>query len=294
MKSRKKIRYFFESIPLYLFYGLFKILPVDAASGLGGWIGKTVGPRLGASKKALRNVCMAFPNTTEKEQKEIITGMWENLGRVFAEYAHLKKISSERVEIVGFEDNLKAYTGGDTPAIFFSGHIGNWEVIAPSLFLQHQLDGLLIYRPPNNPIADKLLRQARDVGNRENYVTKSGEGIRNLMKYMKTNRIVGILIDQKFNRGLPIPFFEHNAMTSTVFVDLALKFNAPLIPIRLERVKGANFKLTAEPAMDIKGKSVEDILKETHIILENWIKERPEQWLWLHRRWGKFEEMGTN
>jgi len=83
-------------------------------------------------------------------------------------------------------------------------------------------------------------------------------------------------------------------MTSPAFVELALKFDARLIPVRLERTHGAHFRLTIEPALHTTGKTVEELLKETHTILEKWIQEHPEQWLWLHRRWGKFEEISLS
>lgn len=114
---------------------------------------------------------------------------------------------------------------------------------------------------------------------------KSSKGMRDVFAALKNKRHIGILIDQKYNQGLAMPFFGRTAMTSPAFVQLAQKFNCPLHPARVERLKGANFHITVFPKMEIEGREVEDVIKETHMMLETWITERPEQWLWLHNRW---------
>lgn len=279
----KNIRYFFEGVLLFMLFGIFRILPARTASNIGGYLAKKIGPKMAVSRKPFRHLQMALPELTRKHE-DILIGMWENLGRTFAEYAHLKKISQDHVTIHNVEIIQNALKD-KKPVIFISGHLANWEVIAPALALQFKIPGLLVYRTPNNPYAAYLLDKARNVSDLMSFTTKSEKGVRDMVLQMRSRGIIGLLIDQKFNRGLEVPFFNHPAMTSSAFIELAQKYNASVIPINVERTEDINFSLTCYPALEIEDKPVEECLKETHILLENWIRQRPEQWLWLHKRW---------
>src|SRR5690349_14630804 len=125
-RRRRYLGYPLEAVFLYLLYGIFMVLPLDTASAFGGWIGRTVGPRLRTSRKAVRNLERAMPELTPERRNEIVVGMWDNLGRVMAEYPHLDEIW-KRTEVIGAEivHNIVA---SKTPTLFFSAHTGNWEV----------------------------------------------------------------------------------------------------------------------------------------------------------------------
>lgn len=275
----KKIRYFIEAVFLALVLLISKLLPAPWASGLGGWIGRSVGPHLATSRKALTNIKEALPDA---DANKVLIGMWDNLGRIVMEYPHLKHIGRDRTKIIGAEI-LEQYK--DKPAVLFSGHLGNWEACPPSLFLQLSFITSPIYRAPNNPFSDYMLQRARTVGGKLKTIPKSKSGSRQIVKALQENAHIGMLIDQKYNEGIAADFFGRPAMTSPIFIQLAQKFNCPLIPLRIERTKDANFRVTALPPLDIENKPVETVLDECHALLEEWIKERPEQWLWLHRRW---------
>ena len=285
----KNIRYILEALALGIFLIISKILPVEWASNMGGWIGHTIGPRLAASRKARTNVELALPDLNSEEVDKIISGMWENLGRVMMEYPHLKKIARDRTEIIG-GDILKQYLG--KPVVLISAHLANWEVIPTSTYLQQQVKVSSVYRAPNNPIVDKLLNYSRSLGGRLGTIPKSKTGARNLVQELQNNHNVGILIDQKFNEGVPADFFGRPAMTSPVFVKLAQKFNCPLIPIYIERLPHTRFRVMFMEPLDIKEKTVDESIAMAHGILEDWIREKPQHWLWLHRRWdsGKLKE----
>lgn len=283
----KKFRYALEALLLIILFGISKILPIDWASGLGGFIGRVIGPRLAASRKASANIKMAMPNKSDIEVHQIVTDMWDNLGRVMMEYPHLKKIARDRTKIIG-ADKIEVIK--DQPAILIAAHLGNWECCPPALHTQ--LKGVFtpIYRAPNNPISDWLLGYARSLGGKIKTIPKSRSGTRNIVKAMQENHFIGMLIDQKYNEGEAVDFFGRPAMTSPIFAQLAQKFNCPLIPLRIERLKGCNFCITANEPMDIKDKTPVEIIEEAHKLFENWIEKRPEQWLWLHRRWGKIND----
>lgn len=278
----KNIRYFLEAILLSIFLLISKMLPVTWASNIGGFIGRTLGPRLATSRKALVNIKASLPNISDNEAQKIMTGMWDNLGRVMMEYAHLPHIGRDRTEIIG-KDILEKYN--NKPAIFFSGHLSNWEVCPPAVFLQIGFIINPIYRAPNNPFSDAMLNYARTMGGKLKTIPKSKTGTRHIVKTLQRNEGVGMLVDQKYNEGIPSNFFGRPAMTSPIFAQLAQRFDCPLIPLRIERLKGPNFRVTIFDPLDIKDKSVEVLIDKSHALLEGWIKERPEQWLWLHRRW---------
>ena len=220
----------------------------------------------------------------EEEIQNIIKGMWDNLGRVMMEYPHLEKIGHNLTKIEGIEI-LERYR--DKPAILLSGHLANWECCPPALFKQGQFNASPIYRAPNNPFSDKMLQWARTLGGKIKTIPKSRTGTRHIVKALNDGMFVGFVIDQKYNEGVAVNFFGHPAMTSPIFTQLAEKFNCPVIPIRIERLEKCNFKITIEEPLETTNKKPEEIISETHTLLEKWILEKPEQWLWLHRRWGK-------
>lgn len=285
----KKIRYIIEAALLYILFFIFRIMPLDAASACGGWLGRVTGPRLGASRKALRNLHAALPGKTDREYAAIVRDMWDNLGRVIAEYPHLEKIGREKTEIVNGHilDKLK---DDGLPGILFSAHMANWEVICAGFLMQSSFPTYGVYRTPNNPWSAKIVHKARSYDSRVSSFPKTKAGVRLLLQAMKDGHHVGILIDQKYNMGVAVPFFDIPAMTSPAFVQLCQKFKCPLVPARIERLNGARFRVTLyEPLKLFDDGSaplpVETVIAAAHAHLENWIRERPEQWLWLHRRW---------
>lgn len=285
----KILRYKFEYAALLLLFLLFRVLPLDMASGIGGWIGRTVGPRLAASRKALANLRAALPGKPESFYKTTISGMWDNLGRVIAEYPNLPEIARRRTEIVN-ADLLEKLRDDGKPAILFGGHLGNWETSAGAFAHLFDFTMDLLYRAPNNPDVARLLDRARSLSGEIPTIPKSRAGTRRMIEALREGRHLAILIDQKFNQGLAVPMFGRPAMTSPSFVQLAQRFDCPLVPVRFERLTGAHFRLTIHPPMALRDESgaprpVEAVIGQAHALLEFWISEKPEQWLWLHRRW---------
>lgn len=280
----KQVRYFLEAIAVYILFALFRTLPTELASDMGGWLARTIGPKLAASRKALTNLRAALPARTDADHRSILAGMWDNLGRTFAEYPHLQKIAAKRTEIIGAEI-LTALPPG-SPFILFSAHMGNWEVGSTSFYTQLDIATHPVYRAPNNPWIRSLLNRCRSLNNALSPIPKSRSGARRMIEALQNGEALGILIDQKYNTGLAVPFFGREAMTSPAFVQMAQKFQCPLIPVRGERLPGARFRITVFPPLEIKERRLEEAIAQAHTLLEEWISERPEQWLWLHRRWG--------
>ncbi|MBP3126957.1 lauroyl acyltransferase [Thalassospira sp. ER-Se-21-Dark] len=291
-KMRQKyISHPLQGFGAYLVYWMFALMPVDMASAVGGWLMRTLGPKVGQTKKARNNLVAAFPEKSPEEVDNIIVGMWDNLGRSAAEIPHLHKMrpGGPRIEIVGIENGLATKTD-EKPGLFFSGHIGNWEAtmcIAEVL----DMDMMSVYRAPDNPWVEGLFMRARKTF-KGKLVKKGPEGARKLTRYLKDGGHACMLVDQKMTDGIAVPFFGRDAMTAPALAQFALKYDAPIIPVRSERLNGAHFRVTFYPPLEVTktGDRRADtlaIMTDVNATMEHWIRERPEQWLWLHRRWPK-------
>lgn len=286
----KFLKYWLEAVLVYVLIGFFSILPVDIASSLGGKIAQLIGPFLPPQKKALKNLALAFPDLSLEEHKTILKGMWNNLGRIFAEYPHLTYISKNRIEFEN-EELIETLKNDNNAAVIIGAHIGNWEIVAPSC-LQQGLEIGLVYRRPNNPYVNNLLDKLRSLKGKIKTFPKSRAGMKDAIEALKQSHHVALLIDQKYNEGIPALFFGKPAMTSPAFIKLSQKFRCPLVLGQVIRGNGVNFKIKvfnpiATYAMNDEPRDEQEIINEIHRILESWIKEQPEQWLWLHQRWNK-------
>jgi Kdo2-lipid IVA lauroyltransferase/acyltransferase len=273
-----------------LLFGAFAALPLDCASALGGAMGRLIGPFLGISKRARRNIKRALPELSEIEVAEIIAGMWDNLGRVAAEFPHLRKIRvfepGGRVETHGFEHMDRAVAAGRR-MIIFSGHIANWE-IGMLAAVQYGISVAQIYRAANNPLIDRIITRFR--GEAGELIPKGAVAARRSIATLRRGAHLTMLADQKMNDGIPVPFFGRPAMTTSALAVLALRFDCDVLPARVERLEGARFRLTVCPPLPLprSGSSHSDaaaLMALVNATLEGWIRDRPEQWFWVHRRW---------
>src|SRR5262244_1191171 len=232
-------------------FGGFKFLSLDCASTLGGALARRIGPFLGVSKHARRNVCRAFPELSETEIARVVAGMWDNLGRVAAEYPHLAKIRvfepGGRVETHGFEHVDRAVAAG-RQMIVFSGHIANWE-IGMLAGAQHGISVAQIYRALNNPLMDRMIARFR--GDSGEFIPKGAIAARSAIAALRRGTHLGLLADQKMNDGIPVPFFGRPAMTARALAVLALRFDCDVLPLRVERLDGARFRLTVFPPLPL-------------------------------------------
>lgn len=284
----RRLRYMIETVCAYAIYGFFRILPVDMASGIGAWVLGVIGPRMGVTRVAQKNLDLAFPEKTAAEKTQVIKEMWQNLGRVIAEYPHLDRIW-QNVELVGKEHLNDARDSG-AAVIFWSGHLGNWEV-TPMAARKHGIDIQLVYRKPNNPGVDGLLRHARAKTGAAGYIAKGAAGAREIFSCLRKKGAVGILIDQKLSEGVAVPFFGQEAMTTTAVAQFALRLGCRLYPTRVERLDKTKMRVTIYPQTPVP--STGDAEADLHALmgamngqLEDWIRARPQDWLWIHKRWG--------
>jgi KDO2-lipid IV(A) lauroyltransferase len=273
-----------------VFFAAMRALPLDAASALGGALARGIGPFLGISKRARMNLRVAMPEWSDADLDVTLRGMWDNLGRVTAEYPHLRDIRvfqpGGRVETVGIAHLEQAIAVG-RPVIIFGGHIGNWEIAAAAAG-QYGIDVAQIYRPANNPLVDRMIARFRR--NDSEFIPKGAIASRRALAALRRGAHLTLLVDQKLNDGIAVPFFGRPAMTAPALALLALHFNCTVLPARVERLHGAHFCLTLEPPLPLprtgnRTADVAALMTEVNRTLERWIREHPDQWFWLHRRW---------
>jgi len=278
------LRHLIEATALILLFGILRLLPLDAASGLGSFLGRRIGPLMKAHKTAEKNLAFAFPEKSEEERKKILAGMWDNLGRTAAELPHLpgKKLIA-RVTIIGAK-----YMQPGLPSLFFSGHLGNWELL-PFTAQDQGVRIALAYRQANNPYVDKIVAWLRSVHS-SGMFHKGPSGAIKLVRALKSGQSLAMLVDQKMNDGIAVPFFGREAMTAPALAQFSLRYGMPILPARMIRKGGAHFEgaiyspLAYEKTGDSE-KDVRTIMTTINTILESWIREYPEQWFWVHKRW---------
>lgn len=287
----KQLIYGLEAAILLLFFALFRILPLDWASALGGKLGQLIGPHLKWHKIATYNLKRAFPNWDETKHATTLHAMWDNLGRTFAETPWLgSKSLAKRIEIsADTRAKIHQYRDSETACIFIGGHLANWEVLPWLSSLTHT-PITSIYRHVNNRFVDKIYRHIRG-----RYCTelqpKGKRGAKALLKAMRSGGQAGLLIDQKQNDGLKVALFNHPAPTSAAAAEMALRFNATLAPIRCVRTKGCHFTVEITTLPIGENDEVETVMQTINHQLESWISQHPAQWLWVHQRWGKLSEL---
>lgn len=274
---------------------LFGVLPLDRASALGAWIGRNLGPHFPVHRTAERNIAMALPELDEAQRRTALLGMWDNLGRVLGEYPHLGEFdigspaAKGRIDVIGGE-HVEAIRGSGKPAIFFSAHYGNWELMGLAAF-QYDLPLVQVYRAANNPLTEEILQNLRKpVGGR--HIPKGMQAARELLKALKQNEALAMLVDQKLATGIPVPFFGRDAMTAPAIAEMALRADCPVVPAHVERLNGARFRIIVEPPIHLEntGDRERDVLAAMTLInrkLEDWIRARPDHWFWVHKRWPK-------
>jgi Kdo2-lipid IVA lauroyltransferase/acyltransferase len=289
--AERRIGHVLEALGARLVFALFGMLSIDRASAVGGCIARTIGPRLGATKRAWTNLRRAMPELSDAEIDRIIVGMWDNLGRVVAEYPHLGEIEifkpGGRVETIGTDRFVTGAAQG-RHHIFFSAHYGNWEIAALAA-TQAGFRVAQVYRAANNPLLDRLILEARGQIGSE-LIPKGPAAARQLLKAVESGHALCMLVDQKMNDGIPVPFFGRDAMTAPALARIARRFDCVVVPARVERVEGAHFRLVCEEPLVVSKTHDQHadalaLMTAVNATLERWIRADPKQWFWLHRRW---------
>jgi Kdo2-lipid IVA lauroyltransferase/acyltransferase len=266
-----------------------------AAAKFGGGVARTVGPLIPVSKIADRNLQIALPELTPAERRQIIRDVWENLGSTVAELARIGDLHQTACgpgfAVTGWEEHVAPILPPNGPAIFFTGHLGNWEII-PAAAFSRGIDVAFMYRAASNPLVNDLILRLREANFRRRIVMfpKGAAGARQAYAHLLHGGHLGLLVDQKLDNGIAAPFFGRPAMTASAMASFALKLRCPVFPVRVVRHGPARLEVICEAPLQLpdtgdKDRDVLTVTTEMNRILEKWIRERPGEWLWLHRRW---------
>ena len=284
----KYFNYFFQFIFVILFFCLFKILGLNFSSKIGGKLFEKIGPLFRSKKLIHANIRRALPHISQENLNEIVKLMWNNYGRVFAEYIFIKDFRngkySSNIKIEG-QDILEKIKQTEQQVIFVSGHLSNFELMAMHL----EKTGIklsAIYRPLNNIFLNPLMEKIRKKYICKHQIKKGIGGMKKLMSLKKENFSTALMIDQRVSEGIFSNFFDQRALTTTIPAQLIKKFKIPVVPIHIQRNKGPNFKITIQkPIIFSEETSIQNITDKLNYVLENLIKIKPEQWIWSHNRW---------
>lgn len=278
-----------------LVFAFLRLLGPERASNLGGTLTRLVGPLLPPHRTALENIRAAFPGMAEAEVRRIARGAWENLGRTGAEYAHLHHLFDwdvdnpevGRTEVEGIERFIDLRDDGK-PGLIFSAHLGNWELPAICA-ARYGLDATAVFRAPNNPAARRIVHSIRSgtMGG----LAAAGPGASFAMRdALEKGGHLGMLIDQHFTRGVVTDFLGRPALTNPILGKFAKHLDCPVHGVRVIRLPGYRFRLELTPALDLPrdAQGVVDVQRAMAMmtsVVDGWVREYPEQWLWMHRRW---------
>jgi KDO2-lipid IV(A) lauroyltransferase len=282
-----------EAAAFGILLGISRLLSPERASALGRRLFRAVGPRLDKTRIFRRNLTLAFPEKSGGEIEMLIREIWGNVGSVLAEYPHLPTYA-----VAGQPDRLEIVINSDSPvfqntgkaAVFVSAHLANWELPAAAL-RRLGVQGSVLYTPLQNPWLDHMLYKARaQMG--MSLLPRDG-GIRTLVRELGSGKSIGLLVDQRVDSGEPVPFFGLEMNTSTTPARLALRYHCDLIPIRVQRLGNARFRVTFDkpitPSVEITDdhRKILDMTRQLNEIFEAWIRATPQDWLCSKRRWSK-------
>ena len=294
---RQRVSHVLQAGVAVVGFRVFRVLPLDWASWVGGTLLRWIGPRLKVSRIARYNLKAAFPDKTDDAIETIVRRMWDNLGRVVGELPHAAALMTDpdRIQITR-PDIVAALRDDGQAGIFFSAHIGNWQLT--SVFgLRYGLPLAAFYRAPNNPLVARLYHKIHGAGGAR-LLAKGSHGAREALAILKQGGHLGMLVDQKMNDGIPVPFFGRDAMTAPALAQFAYRYGCPVVPSRIIRTKGARFEFVLDPPLVLpatgdKQADIAETMRRVNACLEGWIRETPEQWLWVHRRWPDSSAKGT-
>lgn len=279
-------------------------IPVLLARALGpmrtarfaSYLARRWGPVFKEQKIARANIKAAFPEKSDAEVEMILTGMWDNLGRLVAEAFNIEWVTAfdektgQRARITGSgREHLEALKEKKQSAIIFSAHLANWEVVPTIGASGVGVQSTILYRSASSEQANEVLAPIR--GGRTHKLISSKRGATwNLAEAFQRGETIGLMMDQRAGEGIPVEFFGRPAMTNPILARLARVFDVPVYGVRVIRLPDSRFHVEMTPAIDLprdkRGRvDVAAATRKINQIIEGWVREHPEQWLWVHDRW---------
>ncbi len=299
-KLRNAIKSVGDAVIGALTIGLLRAMryfdPIKTADALGR-VTRLIGPITREQRIGRANLIAAFPEKSPDEIETILSGVWDNLGRLAAEFAHIDHIwehdpafpEKSRIEILPRTHELFAKLRLDNkPALIFAGHLGNWELPAVAA-AAHGLDAATLFRRPNNPAANRIIEELRAV-NMGTLIPTGRDAPLKMAEALRNGQHVAMLVDQYFTNGVDVTFFGRKTKANPTLARLLRQIECPIHGVRIIRLPGHRFRAELseelEPVRDASGEiDIQGTMQAITSVIEGWIREYPDQWLWLHRRW---------
>ena len=271
---------------------LARLLPIDMASRFGDSVGSWIGPKLKKKTAIFRaNMVIAFPELNDAEIDELVVRAWGRSGRVLAEYPHLATILKEDDRLIlDIRQPLEACGNPSRPCVIVTAHQSNWEVVC-SAMAKLGIRNVSLYSPPSNPLLDRMLLESRQALNSE--LLPRDNSARLLMRALKKGQSVAMVMDRRVDEGKFIRFFGHDKLSTIMPAKLALKLNCDLVPVQVERLQDAHYRVTFHPPIVPEDTGLDettqaiDMIQQVHHQFENWIRQQPEDWFCSKRLWPK-------
>jgi Kdo2-lipid IVA lauroyltransferase/acyltransferase len=284
----KSIKYFIQFLIIIIFFLIFKILGMKSASYFSGKIVSYIGPLFRSKELIKLNLLRALPNLDSNGLNKISKNMWNNYGRILAEYVFIKDLRNTKnqshIEIKG-QEILNQIRKNNETVIFISGHFNNFELMAMEIE-KTGIELAALYRPLNNKFLNFIMERIRKKYLCKNQIKKGISGTKELLYFFKKKTSIALMIDQRVSQGIKSNFFNQKAFTTTIPAQFVKKFKCKVVPIYIERVKDVNFKLTIhEPKVYSEKETIETITLDLNHLLEKLILKNPDQWIWSHNRW---------
>ncbi|MEI7805833.1 MAG: lipid A biosynthesis lauroyl acyltransferase [Hyphomicrobiales bacterium] len=291
-------------LAVWLLKGL-RLTDPDMMANFAGWCARTIGPWRHEHLTGRASLAAAFPEKPPQEIENILLGVWDNLGRVAAEFAHLDRLwdydperkTPGRVEFSAASEELYTRLRDDgKPALIFATHLANWELPALAA-AAHGIESAILFRRPNIGDIDRVVREIRSI-NMGMLIPTGLDAPVKIAEALERGLHVGMLVDQYYVRGVPVTFFGRKTRANPLIARLAQHVDCPIHGVRVIRLPGHRFRVeltdAVAPSRDAAGKvDIQATMQKITSIVEGWVREHPEQWLWLHRRWRPEDDLKT-
>ena len=283
------IKYFTQFFLISILFVIYKLIGLKYSSNLSGKIFTTIGPIFRSNNICYSNLSKAFPNLKHDQKKSIIKQMWNNYGKILAEYIFIKNFRiSENFSkniVIENQDELELIKKNSEPVIFISGHFNNFELMAMHIE-KSGIDLAAIYRPLNNKFLNPLMEDIRKKYICKKQIKKGISGTKELLKHYKNGTSIALMIDQRVSEGTLSNFFDQKAFTTTIPAQFVKKFGTKIVPIYIEREEDNKFRLKIYKTLEFsKDETIDSITLSLNKVLEKMIIKNPEQWIWTHNRW---------
>lgn len=291
-------------LAVWLLKGL-RLTDPDMMANFAGWSARTIGPWRHEHLTGRASLAAAFPEKPPQEIEKILLGVWDNLGRVAAEFAHLDRLwdydperkTPGRVEFSAASEELYTRLRDDgKPALIFATHLANWELPALAA-AAHGIESAILFRRPNIGDIDRVVREIRSI-NMGMLIPTGLDAPVKIAEALERGLHVGMLVDQYYVRGVPVTFFGRKTRANPLIARLAQHVDCPIHGVRVIRLPGHRFRVeltdAVAPSRDAASKvDIQATMQKITSIVEGWVREHPEQWLWLHRRWRPEDDLKT-